>query len=43
MEEQRQRGICPEMSANLCGIELTQAADVRHLFLYFFILWKYFY
>lgn len=28
MEERRKQGYGPEVTANLCGIEMTQAADV---------------
>lgn len=31
MEERRKQGYGPEVSANLCGIELTQAADVSKI------------
>lgn len=28
LEERRKQGYGPEVAANMCGIELTQAADV---------------
>ena len=34
MEKRRTQGYGPEVTANLCGIELTQAAEVSKYYLF---------